>query len=126
MGIHRQLSAAPLERQYLIRPPGLYSQNGENVEILPDGPELVTASEVADYVFCRHSWYLRRLGTSVSEQAQASMNAGVDWQDRKDSVIPVAIERHVRAKRASTMAWTAALFLMTGMMLWELYSLLHR
>jgi hypothetical protein len=54
------------------------------------------------------------------------MNAGVDWQDRKGSVIPVAIERQARAKRASTMAWTAALFLMTGMMLWELYSLLHR
>jgi hypothetical protein len=52
----------------------------------PNDPEFVTASEVADYVFCKHSWHLRRQGATVSEKAQSSMSAGVQWQDRKDGV----------------------------------------
>jgi hypothetical protein len=89
-------------------------------------PEFVTASEVADYVFCKHSWHLRRQGVSVSDDTRVLMNAGVQWQDGKDSLIPAAIEHQARANRASLLAWVAAIVLMAGIALWELYSLLHR
>jgi hypothetical protein len=54
------------------------------------------------------------------------MGAGIEWQDRKDALIPLAIERQARAKRANTTAWIAALLAMAGIILWEVYSLLHR
>jgi hypothetical protein len=92
----------------------------------PNDPEFVTASEVADYVFCKHSWHLRRQGATVSDKAQSSMSAGVHWQDRKDGLIPLAIDRQGRAKRANTVAWIAALLVMAGIILWELYSFSHR
>jgi CRISPR/Cas system-associated exonuclease Cas4 (RecB family) len=63
------------------------------MEAIPTEPEYVTASEVTDYVFCKHSWYLRRRGARVSSTAQVHMDEGVRWQDRKDSIVPVAIER---------------------------------
>jgi hypothetical protein len=54
------------------------------------------------------------------------MSAGVQWQNRKDGLIPLAIDRQARAKRANTMAWIAALLAMAGIFLWELYSFSHR
>jgi hypothetical protein len=54
------------------------------------------------------------------------MNAGIEWQDEKDSAIPGAIERQKRAQRAASVAWIAALLFIAGIMLWEAYSLSHR
>jgi hypothetical protein len=54
------------------------------------------------------------------------MNAGVEWQDQKDSFIPVSIDCQARAKRATTLAWIVALIFMAGIISWEVYSLLHR
>jgi hypothetical protein len=96
------------------------------LDVSQNEPEFVTASEVADYVFCKHSWHLRRSGAQVTQRTQSSMNAGVEWQDRKDCLVPVAIERQARAKRANTTAWIATLLAMAGIILWELYSLSHR
>jgi len=97
-----------------------------NVSARFEESEFVTASEVANYVFCKHAWYLGRQGTSVSHEAEARLSAGTDWQDQKDGAIPIAIERQTRAKQATTLAWTAGLIVIAAMILWEGYLLLHR
>jgi len=86
---------------------------------------IVTASEVAEYVFCRHSWYLRRQNTPVTDEAQSRMNAGVTWQDQKDQQVPAALERQAQSKNASVVAWIAVIIFLSLIALWLLHSLLQ-
>lgn len=51
------------------------------------------------------------------------MQAGVLWQDQKDGVVPIAIERQARARQATTLAWIAASIVMAGGVVWEVYAL---
>jgi hypothetical protein len=85
----------------------------------------VTASEVAEFVFCKHSLYLRLQGVSVSEEAQSRMDAGLRWQQQKDASIPAALQSQARAGRASMLLWIALILVLLAIAVWELSSLLH-
>jgi hypothetical protein len=44
----------------------------------------ITATELAEYVFCRHAWALRRKGARVSDLAAEQMAAGDAYQAQSD------------------------------------------
>jgi CRISPR/Cas system-associated exonuclease Cas4 (RecB family) len=92
---------------------------------MPRELPFVTASEVADYVFCKHSFYLRLHGVSISQEAQSRMDAGLRWQQQKDVSIPGAIHSQARARRASMLLWIALIIVLLAITVWELSSLLH-
>lgn len=86
----------------------------------------VTASEIAEYVYCSHAWYLKQRDVPVSEEARRKMQAGVDWQQQADAVIPEAITRHQQSKKAAQIAWVALIAFLISVAVWESFSLLHR
>ncbi len=61
----------------------------------------MTAREVAQFVYCKHSWWLSRQNAPVTEEARRRMNAGVAWQDQRDAQVPVALEYQARSRTAS-------------------------
>ena len=83
-------------------------------------PELsnITATEVAEWVFCRHSWLLRREGARQSDQAMNRLEAGVGFQTQKDAVVITAVERQAQAKSAARLATYAALVFLLLVGLW--------
>ena len=82
----------------------------------------VTASEIADYVFCKHSWYLRMQGNAVSDGARAQRSAGVAWQNQKDERAFEAVHQTKRAKSALKFAWVALFVLIAILISWKSYS----
>jgi len=68
------------------------------------GPR-ITATEVAEYVFCRHAWTLRRKGAAVSELATEQMAAGDAYQAQSDERVERAVMRQKEAQRAVRLGW---------------------
>jgi CHASE2 domain-containing sensor protein len=87
---------------------------------------MITASEVADYVFCMHSWYLRRQQVPVSNDALSRMTAGVVWQGERDQLVPKAIEQEQQATTAYRLAWAALVALLIVVTAWASYCYLQR
>lgn len=45
---------------------------------------MVTATEIAEWEFCQHSWFLRSSGSERSDEALGRLAAGADLQDQRD------------------------------------------
>jgi hypothetical protein len=85
----------------------------------------VTATEIAEWEFCRHSWFLRRSGSQRSDQALGRLAAGADFQDQKDAVVTTAVESQAQAKDAARLAWCAGLAFVLLLGLWLFFSSLR-
>ena len=64
----------------------------------------ITATELAEYVFCRHAWALRRKGARVSDLAAEQMAAGDAYQAQSDERVERAVVRQREAQRAVRLA----------------------
>jgi hypothetical protein len=62
---------------------------------------VVTATEIAEWEFCQHSWFLRRSGSQRSDEALGRLAAGTDFQDQKDAVVIAALAIQAQAKSAT-------------------------
>jgi hypothetical protein len=82
----------------------------------------VTASEVAEYVFCKHAWYLRVCGTSVSGEAQTRMSAGLLWQSHEDERAAAAAKQAENAQCAFRFAWVTLFVVIAVLIAWQSYS----
>ena len=69
----------------------------------------ITATELAEYVFCRHAWALRRKGAAVSDLAAEQMAAGDAYQAQSDERVERAVMRQKEAQRAVRLAWFVVL-----------------
>ena len=67
----------------------------------------VTASEVAEFVFCRHAWYLSRLKVLPSVGQRSLMAAGVEAQRQKDRELLEVVECGAALKKRAMNAWRA-------------------
>ncbi len=73
----------------------------------------ITATELAEYVFCRHAWALRRKGARVSSDLAAEqMAAGDAYQAQSDERVERAVMRQKEAQRAVRLAWFVVLAIM--------------
>ena len=80
---------------------------------MKDEPEMITASELAEWVYSREEWRKRRLGLSVPVQGQ--LDAGNTLHERRESAqraggIAVGIGRALIA---------LAVIVLLGAMLWH-------
>jgi hypothetical protein len=64
----------------------------------------ITATELAEYVFCRHAWALRRKGARLSDLAAEQMAAGDAYQAESDERVERALLRQKEAQRAVRLA----------------------
>ena len=65
----------------------------------------ITATELAEYVFCRHAWALRRKGARVmTDLAAGQMAAGDVYQAQSDERVERAVMRQKEARRAVRLA----------------------
>ncbi len=64
----------------------------------------ITATELAEYVFCRHAWALRRKGARVSDLAAEQMAVGDAYQAESDERVERALLRQKEAQRAVRLA----------------------
>jgi hypothetical protein len=64
----------------------------------------ITATEIADYVFCQRSWSLRRAGTRLSDETVERLAAGEEFQARTDERVLPAMEGRAQATRAALLA----------------------
>lgn len=55
----------------------------------------INASEVADFVYCQRSWYLRRLGTPVNAKTSGQQAVGIAWHRNESSLVTQATRRSV-------------------------------
>jgi len=70
----------------------------------------ITATELAEYVFCRHAWALRRKGAQVlSDLAAEQMAVGDAYQAQSDERVERAVMRQREAQRAVRLAWLVVL-----------------
>jgi hypothetical protein len=83
----------------------------------------VTATEIAEWGFCRHSWFLRRSGSQRSDEALGPLAAGADFQDQRDAVVITAMESQAQAKSAARLAWSAGVFFLLLVGPWLYFSL---
>lgn len=65
---------------------------------------VITASEVAGFVYCPHAWYLHQQGAVVTREAEQWRKEGLDWQDRMDSIVPSALDTERKAQDKSRQA----------------------
>ena len=72
----------------------------------------ITATELAEYLFCRHAWALRRKGARVSDLAAEQMAAGDAYQAQSDERVERAVMRQKEAQRAVRLAWLVVLAIM--------------
>ena len=88
----------------------------------------VTASELADFVFCPHSRFLKRQGTALTAAAEQHLQEGLEWQDRKDAQIQPALIAQRQAQRSSQhakLALSLLLILLGVVLLYLLSSFSH-
>ncbi len=64
----------------------------------------ITATELSEYLFCRHAWALRRKGAQVSDLAAEQMAAGDAYQAQSDERVERAVMRQKEAQRAVRLA----------------------
>ena len=64
----------------------------------------ITATELSEYLFCRHAWALRRKGAVVSDLAAEQMAAGDAYQAQSDERVERAVIRQKEAQRAVRLA----------------------
>ena len=64
----------------------------------------ITATELSEYLFCRHAWALRRKGAAVSDLAAEHMAAGDAYQAQSDERVERAVMRQKEAQRAVRLA----------------------
>ena len=64
----------------------------------------ITATELAEYVFCAHAWALRRKGARVTDLATEQMAAGDAYQAQSDERVERAVMRQKKAQRAVRLA----------------------
>jgi hypothetical protein len=89
-------------------------------------PPLVTASEIAEYVYCHHAWSLRQEKVPVSTSAHARMSAGVAWQAAQDQEIANLSARAGQFQEQSRRAWGFVYMAAIAMVgLWLLQSFLR-
>jgi hypothetical protein len=69
----------------------------------------ITATELAEYVFCRHAWALRRKGARVSDLAAQQMAAGDAYQAQSDERVERAVMRQKEAQRVVRLTWFVVL-----------------
>ena len=86
---------------------------------------IVTATEIAEWEFCQHSWFLRRSGNERSDEALGRLAAGADFQDQRDTVVVAAVESQAQANSAARLAWCAALIFFLLLGLWFFFSVLR-
>jgi len=81
----------------------------------------VTATEVAQWVFCRRAWLHDREGATVSDQAAARMAAGEEFQAQSDAHVRQAVYTQAQSKSATRLALVAAAAFIILLAIW-LYS----
>ena len=69
----------------------------------------ITATELSEYLFCRHAWALRRKGARVSDLAAEQMAVGDAYQAQSDERVERAVTRQKEAQRAVRLAWLVVL-----------------
>jgi hypothetical protein len=58
--------------------------------------QLVSASEIKDFIFCRRAWYLGKQGLRPSEETRRKQAAGIAFHEER-AVAPVRAARAYRA-----------------------------
>jgi hypothetical protein len=94
LSIGTQMHQAPDSRDGVSYPPG----------------EMINASELREFVFCEHAWWLSRQGYMVSAKAQQQRVAGVTFHERRAGA----------ARRGSNAQaiWWAILLMLAALVLW--------
>jgi len=79
------------------------------------GVPVVTANEVAEFVYCPHAWYLKQQAAPITEEARRLRQEGRLWQDKMDAIIPAALHTQQQAERklhqATTVLWACLMIL---------------
>jgi CRISPR/Cas system-associated exonuclease Cas4 (RecB family) len=88
---------------------------GEDSET--DSAELVTASELREFVFCERAWWLNRQGYRVSRKAQASREAGVEFHEQR--------ARAARTTSEGASLWVAIVLALAAIAIWLIRQLLE-
>ncbi len=88
----------------------------------PSNEPVLSASEVAEFVYCQQAWFLGRQGAPVSPEAIQLREAGRQWQDQNDATLFPAVHTQQQAYSRSRRAWLALLLLIL-IVLWGLYAL---
>ena len=86
----------------------------------------VTATEIAEWVFCQRAWLLRREGATLSDESLDRLAAGTDFQEKSDAVVVTVVSTQAEAKTAIRLAWCAASAFLLLVGLWIYFSLLQR
>jgi hypothetical protein len=86
----------------------------------------VTATEVAEWVFCQHAWLLRSDNAKLSDESLDRLAAGSDFQHQSDAVVIAAVASQAEARNAIRLAWCAGVALWLIVSLWVFFSLSPR
>jgi hypothetical protein len=80
--------------------------------------ELINASELNQFVYCRRAWFLRRQGYRVSEETERRMQQGVQFHEHRAAL----------AKGSQgTQAWRwVVIFILIGMVILIFKALLEQ
>ena len=79
--------------------------------------ELVSASELREFVFCERAWWLKRQGYQVSRKAQAERVEGLAFHERRS--------RAARTASEGTTLWLAIVLLLAAIAIWVIKELLE-
>lgn len=82
-----------------------------------DSRELVTASELREFVFCERAWWLSRQGYRVSRKAQASREAGIELHEQR--------ARAARTASEGASFWVAIILALAAIAIWLIHQLLE-
>jgi hypothetical protein len=78
----------------------------------------ITATELAEYLFCRHAWALRRKGARVSDLAAEQMASGDAYQAQSDERVERAVMRQKEAQRAVRLAAWFVVLAIVALVAW--------
>jgi hypothetical protein len=77
--------------------------------------DMVTASELREFVYCENSWFLARQGAPVSREAQTQRNAGIVYHEQRAADT-------VKGTHSRTVIWIV-LLLAAALLLLAMYAL---
>jgi CRISPR/Cas system-associated exonuclease Cas4 (RecB family) len=81
-------------------------------------PELINASELNQFVYCRRAWFLRRRGYHVSAESERRMQQGIRFHEQRAALAK-------RSQGAQAWQW-AVIFILIGMVILIFKALLEQ
>ena len=84
--------------------------NRSNDDSNGDSDDLVTASELQEFVFCERAWWLKWQGYRVSHKAQAERAEGLAFHEQR--------ARAARTASEGAALWLAIVLLLAAIAIW--------